>query len=43
METYKEEKTMKESVYLKSMKKEIQEFSFTPGKDDNESGSDSEA
>lgn len=43
MEMYKEEKTLKESVYLKNIKKEIQELSFTPGKDDSESGSDSEA
>jgi two-component sensor histidine kinase len=42
MEMYKEEKTLKESVYLRNIKKEIQDFTFTH-KEDSESGSDSEA
>jgi hypothetical protein len=41
MEMYKEDKTLKESVFLKNIKKEIQEFAFTKGKEDSESGSDS--
>lgn len=41
MEMYKEEKTLKESIYLKSIKKEIQVLKESVVQNNEDSGSDS--